>query len=52
MGRDDLVARFGPVLAVPTLMIFGPDGKIADVIYGAPPELHDRVKRVVSELGR
>jgi hypothetical protein len=33
-------------------MIFGPDGKIADVIYGAPPELHDRVKRVVSELGR
>ena len=50
MGRDDLVARFGPVLAVPTLMIFGPDGTIAEVIYGAPPDLHDRVKRVVSEL--
>jgi thiol-disulfide isomerase/thioredoxin len=51
MGRDDLVARFGPVLAVPTLMIFGPDGKIVEVFYGAPPDLHDRVKRVVSELG-
>jgi thiol-disulfide isomerase/thioredoxin len=52
MGRDDLVARFGPVLAVPTLMVFGPDGKIAEVFYGAPPDLHDRVKRVVSELSR
>ncbi len=52
MGEDALVAKFGPVLAVPTLMIFGPDGKTAEVFYGAPPDLHERVKRLVDELGR
>lgn len=52
MGEDGLVAKFGPVLAVPTLMIFGPDGKTAEVFYGAPPDLHDRVKRLVEELSR
>jgi hypothetical protein len=52
MGEDELVAKFGPVLAVPTLMIFGPDGKTAEVFYGAPPDLHDRVQRLVEELSR
>lgn len=52
MGEDELVAKFGPVLAVPTLMVFGPDGKTAEVFYGAPPDLHDRVKRLVEELSR
>jgi thiol-disulfide isomerase/thioredoxin len=50
MGTDDLVARFGGVLAVPTVMIFGPDGKTAAVFYGAPPDLHERVSRLVEEL--
>jgi thiol-disulfide isomerase/thioredoxin len=52
MGKEELVAKFGPVLAVPTLMVFGPDGKTAEVFYGAPPDLHDRVKRLVEELSR
>ena len=52
MGEDELVAQFGPVLAVPTLMVFGPNGKTAAVFYGAPPDLHDRVKRLVEELNR
>ena len=52
MGENELVAKFGPVLAVPTLMVFGPDGKTAEVFYGAPPDLHDRVKRLVEELSR
>jgi thiol-disulfide isomerase/thioredoxin len=50
MGSDDLVARFGGVLAVPTLMVFGPDGKTEAVFYGAPPDLHERVSRLVEEL--
>ncbi len=50
MGHDDLVAKFGQVLAVPTLMVFGPDGKTAEVFYGAPPDLHDQVKRLVDLL--
>jgi hypothetical protein len=52
MGDDALVAKFGPVLAVPTLMVFGPDGKTAEVFYGAPPDLHDQVRRLVEELTR
>lgn len=52
MGQDELVAKFGPVLAVPTLMVFGPDGKTKEVFYGAPPDLHDRVKHLVEELSR
>jgi hypothetical protein len=52
MGREELVAKFGPVLAVPTLMVFRPDGTIAEVFYGAPPDLHDRVKQLVAELSR
>jgi thiol-disulfide isomerase/thioredoxin len=52
MGDDPLVAKFGPVLAVPTLMVFGPDGKTVEVFYGAPPELHERVKRLVEEVSR
>jgi thiol-disulfide isomerase/thioredoxin len=50
MGDDALVAKFGPVLAVPTLMVFGPDGKIREVFYGAPPDLHERVRTLVEEL--
>jgi thiol-disulfide isomerase/thioredoxin len=50
LGTDDLVSRFGPVLAVPTLMVFGPDGKTAQVFYGAPPELHDRVRGLLEDL--
>jgi hypothetical protein len=52
MGTDELVAKFGPVLAVPTLMVFGPDGTASEVFYGAPPDLHDRVKGLVEELSR
>jgi thiol-disulfide isomerase/thioredoxin len=52
MGHDELVAKFGPVLAVPTLMVFRPDGRLAEVFYGAPPDLYERVKRLVEELSR
>jgi thiol-disulfide isomerase/thioredoxin len=52
MGSDELVAQFGGVLAVPTLMVFGRDGKTEAVFYGAPPDLHERVSRLVEELTR
>jgi thiol-disulfide isomerase/thioredoxin len=47
LGSDDLVSRFGPVLAVPTLMVFGPDGMTLQVFYGAPPDLHERVRAIL-----
>lgn len=51
MGSDELVASFGGVLAVPTLMIFSPAGEALDVFYGAPPDLHERVAERLSNLG-
>lgn len=52
LGSDELVASFGGVLAVPTLMVFGRDGKTEAVFYGAPPELHERVSTLLQELER
>jgi thiol-disulfide isomerase/thioredoxin len=42
------IARaFGDVTALPTLFVFGRDGRRAAVFYGAPPTLHDDVQRVL-----
>ena len=43
-------AAFGDVLSVPTLFVFDKAGKTAGVFYGAPPDLHDRVRRLVQRL--
>jgi thiol-disulfide isomerase/thioredoxin len=50
MGTDELVTRFGGVLAVPTVMVFDRDGKAQAVIYGAPPDLHERLSRLLGEI--
>jgi thiol-disulfide isomerase/thioredoxin len=45
------VARaFGDVVAVPTLLIFGRDGKTAGIWYGASPELHSQVEEKIDGL--
>ena len=43
MGTPESVRAFGDVSAVPTLLLFGPDGRAAAAFYGAPPDLHARV---------
>ena len=45
MGTPEVVRPFGDLLAVPTLMIFRPDGRLATTLYGSPPDLHDQVRR-------
>jgi thiol-disulfide isomerase/thioredoxin len=50
LGSDDLAARFGGVLAVPTLMVFDRGGATAGVFYGAPPDLHQRVEELLARL--
>lgn len=52
MGADELVARFGDISAVPTLFVFDRDGRTAGVFYGAPPDLHENVERLVERLLR
>jgi len=43
---------FGDITAVPTLFVFGPDGKLARIFYGAPPELHEQVGKTIDTLVR
>jgi hypothetical protein len=41
---------FGNITSVPTLFVFDRSGKTAQIVYGAPPDLHDRVNKVLSSL--
>lgn len=49
MAEGEVVRALGDVTSVPTLFLFGPDGKAAGVFYGAPPTLHADAE---SALGR
>jgi len=43
-------AAFGDITSVPTMFIFGRSGKVAQVLYGAPPDLHDRAEATLKTL--
>ena len=43
---------FGDIAAVPTLFVFDRAGKTARVVYGAPPDLHAQVEKILEEVGR
>jgi thiol-disulfide isomerase/thioredoxin len=47
-GSPDVVTAFGAAAAVPKLMIFGPSGARAEVLYGAPPDLHQQIEAAVA----
>lgn len=41
---------FGDITAVPTMFLFDRAGKTAHVLYGAPPDLHEKVGKYLDEL--
>ena len=41
---------FGDVVAVPTLLIFDSSGKASAALYGAPPDLHEKVETTLGSL--
>ncbi len=43
---------FGNVTSLPTLFLFDRKGETAQVIYGAPPELHQQVSQLLDALVR
>jgi thiol-disulfide isomerase/thioredoxin len=53
MGQPQLVRSFGDLGAVPTLFLFGADGRTSAVFYGATPTLHAdaeaRLKKLVGK---
>ena len=50
MGSAAFAATFGDISAVPTLFVFDENGKTAGVFYGAPPDLHEKVERLIEKL--
>lgn len=50
LTTPEVGAAFGDVLSVPTLFVFGKDGKTAGVFYGAPEDLHANVRRTLEGL--
>lgn len=51
-GTPEIVAQFGEVAAVPKMFIFDRQGKRAQTLYGAPPDLHQRIEAAVANLLR
>ena len=50
MGTATMATAFGDIAAVPTLFVFDAEGNTAGVFYGAPPDLHDRVEKLLAKL--
>lgn len=52
IATDAAGRSFGDITAVPTLFVFGSDGKAAQTFYGAPPDLHEQVGKAIEALLR
>lgn len=50
MGTPDVARAFGDVVAVPTMFVFNEKGKTAGTWFGAPPDLHAQVEKVLHSL--
>lgn len=51
-GSKEIETAFGAAAAVPKLLIFGPSGARAEVLYGAPPDLHQQIEAAVARAGK
>jgi thiol-disulfide isomerase/thioredoxin len=52
MGTPEVVQAFGSVAAVPKLFVFDGAGKRRQVLYGAPPDLHERIAAAIKTAGQ
>lgn len=43
-------AAFGDITSVPTMFLFDRSGKSSQVIYGAPPDLHEQAEKTLDAL--
>ena len=43
-------SAFGDITSVPTMFLFDPSGKTAQVLYGAPPDLHTQAEKKLAAL--
>jgi thiol-disulfide isomerase/thioredoxin len=52
MGTPEVIKAFGAVAAVPKILIYDRAGRRANVIYGAPPDLHQQIDAAVTRATR
>ncbi len=52
MGSEALVSSFGTLGSIPRIFVFDREGKTAGIFYGAPPDLHERVTRVIDAIAK
>jgi hypothetical protein len=52
MGTPEVARAFGDVSAVPTLLVFGRQGRAAGAFYGAPPSLHAEAEAKIAAVLR
>jgi thiol-disulfide isomerase/thioredoxin len=50
MSTQEILDAFGGIQAVPTLFLADKDGKIVRTFYGAPPDLHEEIRRELEKL--
>src|SRR5688572_16194694 len=50
MGSEEVAAPFGTLGSVPRIFVFNRQGKTSAVFYGATPDLHEKVDRLVNSL--
>jgi len=51
-GTPEVIKAFGAVAAVPKLLVFDRAGRRSQVLYGAPPDLHQRIDAAVKNALR
>lgn len=52
MGSPELLSPFGSLGSVPRMFVFDRQGKTAGAFYGAAPDLHEKVNRLIDTLIR
>ena len=52
MASKEVALAFGDVVAVPTLYVFGRDLSVANIFYGAPPDLHEQVGKAITAASK
>lgn len=50
MAVPELVSPFGTLGSVPRMFVFDRDGKTAGIFYGAPPDLHEKVGKLIDTI--
>jgi thiol-disulfide isomerase/thioredoxin len=52
MASPELTAPFGTLGSVPRIFVFNPEGKTAGIFYGATPDLHDKLGKLIESLAK